>query len=59
MWRIDLDPTNELIYHLLYWSGEHTELVNELCKRDKTASIQLFFSMAILNDSEENQRLFN
>jgi hypothetical protein len=44
---------------MLYWSDEHTELLNELCKRDTTSSNHLFFWMAILNKSNEIQSLYD
>ena len=56
---LGFDSTNNFIYHMLYWSGEHSELLNELCKRDRTSSNQLFFWMGILNNSDEIQSLFD
>jgi hypothetical protein len=44
---------------MLYWSGENSELLNELCKRNITSSNQLFFWMAILNNSNEIQSLYD
>ncbi len=44
---------------MLYWSGENSELLNELCKRNRTASNQLFFWMTILNNSNEIQSLYD
>ncbi len=44
---------------MLYWSGEYEELLNELCKRNITASNHLFFWMGILNNSNEIQSLFD
>ncbi|CAF3763564.1 unnamed protein product [Rotaria socialis] len=49
--------TNDLIYHFLYWSGEHVELLNLLCEGSIATSSNLFFWMAILNDSNEIQPL--
>jgi hypothetical protein len=54
-----LDSTNDFIYHMLYWSGEYNELLNALCKGDKTSSNHLFFWMGILNNSDEIQSLFD
>jgi len=54
-----LDSMNDFIYHMLYWSGEHVELLNELCKRNITSSHQLFFWMGIFNTSNEIQSLFD
>lgn len=42
---------------MLYWSGEHVELLNLLCQRTIATSNNLFFWMAILNDSNEVQPL--
>ncbi len=50
---------NELIYHMLYWSGEHTDLLNELCQGKTTSSNHLFFWMGILNNSTEIQTVFD
>jgi hypothetical protein len=44
---------------MLYWSGENSELLNELCKGNRIASSQLFFWMAILNNSNEIQSLYD
>jgi len=44
---------------MLYWSGEHVELLNELCKRNNTSSNHLFFWMAILNNSNEILPVFD
>ncbi|CAF1167616.1 unnamed protein product [Rotaria sordida] len=52
-----MNSTNDFIYHMLYWSGEHNALLNELCKRNITSSNELFFWMAILNNSNEIQPL--
>ncbi|CAF4873882.1 unnamed protein product [Rotaria sp. Silwood1] len=52
-----LNSTNDFIYHMLYWSGEHNELLNELCKRNIKSSNDLFFWMGILNNSNEIQPL--
>jgi hypothetical protein len=53
-----LEATNEFIYHVLYWSGEHEQLLEELCQRNITSSNQLFFWMSIFNNSTEIQSLF-
>jgi len=50
------DPS---IYHMLYWSGAHPELLRELNKQNLSSYNQLFFWMAILNDSIDVQPLFD
>ena len=44
---------------MLYWSGEHTQLSNTLCQADPVSSPDLFFWMAILNNSHETQTLYD
>ncbi|CAF1161460.1 unnamed protein product [Adineta steineri] len=55
----DFESMNNFIYHLLYWSGENTLLLNELCKRNTISSNQLFFWMTILNNSNDVESLYN
>lgn len=52
------DPNNELIYHLLYWSGEYAQLLNELNTGKITSPNHLFFWMAIFNSTTEIQPVF-
>lgn len=52
------ESNNELIYHLLYWSGEHAQLLNELNTEKITSPDRLFFWMAIFNPTTEIQPVF-
>ncbi|CAF0792052.1 unnamed protein product [Adineta ricciae] len=57
--RIKQQKMSKVIYHMLYWSGEYTQLSNGLCQADPVSSLDLFFWMAILNSTHETQSLYD
>ena len=54
-----LQSSDPFLYHLLYWSGAHQELLNELNKQNFSSYNQIFFWMAMFNDSIDVQPLFD
>ena len=48
-----------MVHHLLYWSGEHGGLLDELRTEKITSPGHLFFWMAIFNQSPEIQPVFD